>query len=95
VTSDTGPMHIASAVQTPTICMHGPTWGDECGPYGKKHLTIQSPLPRLSEKVERHGPNHAMQVIGLEEVQLACDRMLRGQLAILDPGGAHASLEAA
>jgi heptosyltransferase I len=95
VTSDTGPMHIASAVQTPTISMHGPTWGDECGPYGKKHLTIQSPLPRLSEKVERHGPNHAMQVIGLEEVQLACDRMLRGQLAILDPGGAHASLEAA
>lgn len=80
VTGDTGPMHVASAVEAPTISLNGPTWGDECGPYGNKHIVIQSPAPRLSKKHVRSGPNTAMQAIELEEVQLACKQML-GRLA--------------
>lgn len=37
VTTDTGPMHIASAVETPTIALFGPTAPCRTGPYGNNH----------------------------------------------------------
>ncbi|MBU0568709.1 glycosyltransferase family 9 protein, partial [bacterium] len=43
ITGDTGPMHLAGAVKTPTIVVAGPT---RDGPYGcENHLLLQANLP--------------------------------------------------
>lgn len=75
VTSETGPMHMASSIGAPCVSLHGPTWGDECGPYGNPHVAIQSPMPPLPKKTARTGPNIAMQAIELDDVFRACARM--------------------
>ena len=40
--NDTGPMHIAAAVDTPVISLFGSTNHIRSGPYGDKHAVIQS-----------------------------------------------------
>jgi len=42
ITNDTGPLHIACAVKTPTITLAGPAW---IGPYGPGHFLLVSKLP--------------------------------------------------
>jgi lipopolysaccharide heptosyltransferase II len=41
LTCDSGPMHIAAAVGTPTIALFGPTDPDRHRPYGKGHHVIE------------------------------------------------------
>ncbi|MEZ6133891.1 MAG: glycosyltransferase family 9 protein [Pirellulaceae bacterium] len=81
VTGDTGPLHMASAVGTPAVSLHGPTWADESGPYGNHHVAVQSRTPLLSKKLVRHGPNLAMQAIELDEVVRACNRLFSASAA--------------
>ncbi len=45
VCGNTGAMHIAAAVGTPTIALHGPTNPQRWGPVGDGHVVLQSPLP--------------------------------------------------
>ncbi len=40
ITNDTGPMHIASSVRTPTVAVFGPTDPRRTGPYGAGHMVI-------------------------------------------------------
>ena len=40
--NDTGPMHIASAVDTPIVALFGSTNHIRSGPYGDKHTIVQS-----------------------------------------------------
>ncbi len=42
VGNDTGPMHIASAVDTPVVALFGSTNHIRSGPYGEKHAVLQS-----------------------------------------------------
>ena len=44
LTCDSGPMHIAAAVGTPTIALFGPTSPIRHGPYGKNHEVIEKPV---------------------------------------------------
>ena len=44
LTCDSGPMHIAAAVGTPTIALFGPTSPIRHGPYGENHKTIEKPV---------------------------------------------------
>lgn len=44
LTCDSGPMHIAAAVGTPTIALFGPTSPTRHGPYGENHKTIEKPV---------------------------------------------------
>ncbi len=44
LTCDSGPMHIAAAVGTPTIALFGPTSPTRHGPYGETHKTIEKPV---------------------------------------------------
>lgn len=78
VTGDTGPLHLASSVGAPCVSLHGPTWSDESGPYGNRHVAIQSSMPP-SKKLIRKGPNVAMQAIELNEVYRACCRMFNDE----------------
>lgn len=42
ITTDTGPMHIAAAVGTPTVALFGPTAPWRTGPYGEGHRILRS-----------------------------------------------------
>ncbi len=44
ITTDTGPMHIASAMDTPVVAIFGPTAPWRTGPYGEGHTVIRSDL---------------------------------------------------
>lgn len=76
ISSDTGPAHLCAAVGTPCVGLFGPTWGDECGPYGSIHRVVQSiVMPRLN-KPQRKGHAEAMEAITVEEVLDACAEVL-------------------
>ena len=42
ITTDTGPMHVASAMKTPVVAIFGPTAPWRTGPYGNGHTVIRS-----------------------------------------------------
>jgi heptosyltransferase I len=44
ITTDTGPMHMAAAVETPTVVLFGPTAPWRTGPYGKGHRIVRADL---------------------------------------------------
>jgi len=45
ITNDTGPMHIAAALNTPVAAIFGPTNPIRTGPYGLNNIIIQKDLP--------------------------------------------------
>jgi lipopolysaccharide heptosyltransferase II len=45
ITNDSGPMHIAAALNVPVIALFGPTSPVLTGPYGKGHIVLQSGEP--------------------------------------------------
>lgn len=45
VTTDTGPMHLAAAVDTKVVALFGPTAPWRTGPYGKGHTVIRTAPP--------------------------------------------------
>jgi ADP-heptose:LPS heptosyltransferase len=46
VTADTGALHLAAALGTPTLALFfGPAYGPETGPYGPGHLIYQAEAP--------------------------------------------------
>jgi 3-deoxy-D-manno-octulosonic-acid transferase/heptosyltransferase-1 len=45
VTTDSGPMHLAAAMETPVVALFGPTDPARTGPYGKRHTVIRMELP--------------------------------------------------
>lgn len=45
VGGDTGPVHLAAAVGTPTVSLYRASDGSASGPRGDDHVLVQSPLP--------------------------------------------------
>lgn len=76
LSGDSEMLQLASAVKTPCLSLHGPTWADEIGAYRNAGCAIQSPLPNLSKRMVRRGPNTAMQAIELEEVLYHAQRLV-------------------
>jgi 3-deoxy-D-manno-octulosonic-acid transferase/heptosyltransferase-1 len=44
VTTDTGPMHLAAAVETPVVALFGPTAHWRTGPFGPGHRIVRVPM---------------------------------------------------
>jgi ADP-heptose:LPS heptosyltransferase len=76
VGSDTGPMHLAVAVGTPTISMHGTSRAEWCGAYGSENIRLQVRYQDGSALERRKADNAAMCEITVTMVCRACDRLL-------------------
>lgn len=68
VTTDSGPMHIAAAVGTPTIALFGPTDPKRTGPYGKGHTVIRKELPCSPCLLKKCDSTICMKDITVDEV---------------------------
>ena len=75
--SDTGPLHLAAAVHTPSVGLYGPTRPEHCGPYGFEHLAVQPPGDRTGLKMRNAKDNQSMLQIDVSRVCRACDTLLR------------------
>jgi heptosyltransferase-1 len=80
ITVDSGPMHMAAALGTPTLALFGPTSPLRTGPYGKKHCVIESPFQgsekRISKKIRQCDLRY-MEAIPVEPVAAAAREIIR------------------
>ena len=74
--SDTGPMHLAVAVGTPTISMHGPSQAEWCGAYGPQNIRLQVRYEEGSAQERRRADDAAMRAITIDMAYHACRRLL-------------------
>ena len=75
--SDTGPMHMATAMGTPCIGLYGPTRPEESGAYGPQNIAIQKWYQSGSCRKRRNADNDAMKDILAADVFAACDEMIK------------------
>jgi heptosyltransferase-2 len=77
LTCDSGPMHIAAAVGTPTVALFGPTSPARHKPYGTGHTTIEKPVecrPCYKRTCHRQNALHlCMTEISIAEVVKALE----------------------
>ena len=75
--SDTGPLHIAAAVGTPCVSLHGTTRREASGPYGAQHIALQKRYQAGTSRQRRRADNAAMREIEVDTVVDACARVLQ------------------
>jgi 3-deoxy-D-manno-octulosonic-acid transferase/heptosyltransferase-1 len=68
VTTDSGPMHLAAAVNTPVVAVFGPTSPARTGPYGAGHTVIQRDLSCAPCFLKHCETKNCMNEISVEEV---------------------------
>jgi len=74
---DTGPMHLAAALQVPVVAIFGPTDPARNGPYGTCSIVLRNPAsPTTHARNAR--PDEAMLEITVDEVVGAARRLLAG-----------------
>lgn len=73
LSGDTGPLHMAVAVETRTIGLYGATRPGDSGPYGQVALQMQ--YESGSRRHRRNADNQAMRAIGVEHVCAVIDEM--------------------
>ena len=83
VGTDSGPLHLAVAMGTKCVSLHGTTRAEKSGPYGEGHRTVQVYYQRGSSHRRRRGSNHAMRAIQVSDVCPACDFVLQRQSTLL------------
>jgi ADP-heptose:LPS heptosyltransferase len=76
--SDTGPLHLAVAVGTPAVSMHGPSRSEWCGAYGPQNIRLQTRYEDGSARERRQADDSAMREITVEQVVAACEERLNG-----------------
>jgi ADP-heptose:LPS heptosyltransferase len=87
VGSDTGPMHLSVALDTPTVALIGPMPSNRVGPLGSKHVTVQRLELTEKQRDQRKSDSRPMLSIQVQDVTQACDQIC-SRLA-LEASGAH------
>jgi ADP-heptose:LPS heptosyltransferase len=81
VSVDTGIMHLASALGTRLVALHGPTSSKRWGPLNPRSIALDTPLPGggfISLGWEEiSSPPACMEAISYDSVRNACDSLLR------------------
>jgi heptosyltransferase-1 len=81
---DTGPMHLAAALQVPVVAIFGPTDPARNGPYGTRSIVLRNPASTTSHaRVAK--PDEGMLEIGVDAVVDAARTLLASTLT----EGAH------
>ena len=76
VGSDTGPLHLAAALDTPCVGMYGTTRPKDCGPYGPYCIALQQRYDSGRRRERRRLNNDAMKLITVDHVCKVCDQLL-------------------
>lgn len=74
VGGDTGPLHLACALQVPTVGIYGPTDPARNGPYGAAHRVLRSPQSQRNH-ARRSAPEAGLLTISPEDVVTAIQDM--------------------
>jgi heptosyltransferase-1 len=75
VGGDTGPLHLAAALQRPVVGIYGPTDPARNGPYGTRSRVLRDAASVTSHK-RVHEVEAGMLLIGVEEVVAAAKELL-------------------
>ncbi len=76
--SDSGPLHMAAAVDTPCVALFGPSRPQHNGPYGAGHVVLQKYFQEGTTRERKAAANVAMQAIAVSAAVDACDKLLVG-----------------
>jgi len=79
IAGDTGPLHLAAALERPVVALYGPTDPARNGPYGTRSRALRHPSSRRDHS--RHAETEAglMQITTGEVVQAALELLQREQ----------------
>jgi heptosyltransferase-1 len=72
---DTGPLHLAAALQVPVVAIFGPTDPARTGPYGTRSVVLRHPVSPTSH-ARRSAPDEGMLEISAEAVVGAANTVL-------------------
>ena len=74
---DTGPLHLAAALQVPVVAIFGPTDPKRNGPYGTRSVVLRNPAS-LTSHARRPQADEGMLEIGVDSVVQAAGSLLAG-----------------
>lgn len=80
VGSDTGPLHLAAACQTPIVGIYGPTAPERNGPFDPADQTVGREIPCRINCHRRTCGNHICMDISLDVVAQAVEKRLQSRL---------------
>ncbi|MCD6419475.1 MAG: glycosyltransferase family 9 protein [Synergistetes bacterium] len=74
ISNDTGVLHLASAMQAPTVAIFGPGNWKRYGPYGNKYIIVHLDLPCMpcNRNYCKYGDFRCIKDIPVEMVERAC-----------------------
>jgi heptosyltransferase-1 len=77
---DTGPLHLAAALQIPVVAIFGPTDPARNGPYATKSVVLRNPISKTSLS-HTSAPDPGLLAISADEVVAAARELLRSPIA--------------
>jgi heptosyltransferase I len=76
---DTGPLHLAAALQIPVVAIYGPTDPARNGPFGTRSIVLRS-AESITSHARKPEPEAGLFAIGVDEVMAAAVRLFNDGL---------------